>query len=298
MEIDNENLMDRLSARSSDVRNKSFRHSLGLGYLFGEDDEQLARQKSDDSQFPKHVQNSGVLTVFLLLNTMIGSGILNQPQVFMEAGVVSAVVMLIIAAIFTWLGLAALVDTGVAHNIYDFSSLAKFAFGRWGEIVVDVCIAFGNFGALLSYIIVIGSTCTDLLDSWGCPISGCSEYLMTTLLIAIFVTPVCLKRVFGELAIYSVVSMISIGSIVALTVIGGPIVGSGGSVALVKSAGLLSQLGSIIFALSCSFATFHTYISLKDASALKWRQLSACAMVLGVIMLFVIGIGEIGADCL
>eukprot|EP01036_Dinobryon_divergens_P056408 gene56408-75317_t len=31
--------------------------------------------------------NSKAVTIFLILNTMIGSGILNQPQVFQQAGV-------------------------------------------------------------------------------------------------------------------------------------------------------------------------------------------------------------------
>jgi hypothetical protein len=39
----------------------------------------------------KNPNNSKYLTTFLLLNTMIGSGILNQPYVFYESGFIGAV---------------------------------------------------------------------------------------------------------------------------------------------------------------------------------------------------------------
>ena len=290
-------LLPGIDGRSDSKNNmSSYRGSLGLHYLFGdntEEDPALSIVVDESKIHALHSSNSSIMTVFLLLNTMIGSGILNQPAVFQTAGVVSATIMLVVTACFTWLGLVALIDTGVKYGKFDYSELSLFAFGKHGETLVDICIAIGNFGALLSYMIVIGSTATDLFDSWGClgQSFGCSQYLYTPLIVSIFVTPVCCKRVFGELAFYSVISMISIGSIVGLTVIAGPIVGShSGDIVLSQGEGLLSQLGSIIFALSCAFASFHTFISLHGGSAVLWRKVTAVAMVLGTIMLFVIGI--------
>jgi hypothetical protein len=139
----------KVRAVSGDLFNHSFgRHSFGLDYLFGDGDN-VSIVHPDESKFAQHTFNTPILTIFLLLNTMIGSGILNQPQVFLEAGVVPASVMLVVTAFFTWLGLAALIDTGVAYEKFDFSDLALFAFGKWGENLVDVCIAIGNFGAVL-----------------------------------------------------------------------------------------------------------------------------------------------------
>ena len=51
--------------------------------------------------------------LFRLLNSMIGSGILNQPQVYADSGIASAVLMSILAAFLIWLGLILLIDTGV-----------------------------------------------------------------------------------------------------------------------------------------------------------------------------------------
>jgi hypothetical protein len=270
-------------------------HSFGLHYLYADDTDD--NKVVDEKCFsPLHTSNSPVMTIFLLLNTMIGSGILNQPQVFASAGIVTSIVMLLFTALFTWLGIVALVDTGVEFKKFDFSELSLHAFGRWGEVLVDISIAIGNFGALLSYMIVIGSTATNLFASWGCTglAFNCSTYLYTPVIIFLFVVPVCCKRVFGELAFFSVISMISIGSIVLLSMIGGPIVGnSSGPTVLNNSSGFVSQLGSIIFSLSCSFASFHTFISLHNGSAGLWRRVTAIAMTCGVIMLFVIGLGKL-----
>ena len=51
--------------------------------------------------------------LFRLLNSMIGSGILNQPQVYADSGIASAVLMSILSAFLIWLGLILLIDTGV-----------------------------------------------------------------------------------------------------------------------------------------------------------------------------------------
>lgn len=226
---------------------------------------------------------------------MIGSGILNQPQVYALSGVAAAVIMSVIASVLIWLGLISLIDMGEAFNIHDYSELAKFAFGKGGELTVDFFIAIGNLGALISYIIVIGSTASDLLFSWGCDVNneGCSVYVMTSLIMLLFVFPICLMRVFGHLAFYSVMSMIAIGSIVILTIVAGPIVGGNiGRTVVFQNQGVIQQLGSIIFALSCAFATFHTYISLDQGTAKRWRVVTAKAIVLGFLMCFIIGMGQ------
>lgn len=176
---------------------------------------QIGRSKSTDatretatSHFSIHAQkNSLVMTGFLLLNSMIGSGILNQPQVYESAGMLTATIMSVCAAALIWLGIIALVDNGVEHRIYDYSELAKLAFGKAGEVIVDISIAVGNIGALLSYIVVIGSTSSGLLNSWGCNSVGCEEYVITSIIMTIFVFPVCLLRYCSILLAYALFVM-------------------------------------------------------------------------------------------
>ena len=100
--------------------------------------------------------NSEIMTTFLMLNAMIGSGILNQPQVFQISGIGGALILFTIAAYFIWLSLIVLIECGISRGMYDYSELAKHLLGGRGETLVDVAIVLGNFGALISYLDVIG----------------------------------------------------------------------------------------------------------------------------------------------
>ena len=82
-------------------------------------------------------KNSAALTTFLLLNTMIGSGILNQPYVFKNSGVLGGILGFIIASVATWISLLLLTEAGIRVNILEYSGLAKFAFQANGELAID-----------------------------------------------------------------------------------------------------------------------------------------------------------------
>lgn len=81
--------------------------------------------------------NSQRLTIFLLVNSMIGSGILNQPYVFMKSGVVGALIGFTIATLGTWSGLFLLTEAGIISNNFDFAGLARDALGSEGDQLVD-----------------------------------------------------------------------------------------------------------------------------------------------------------------
>ncbi|CAM9980392.1 unnamed protein product, partial [Scytosiphon promiscuus] len=54
--------------------------------------------------------NGKALTTLLVLNYMIGSGILNAPQVFQASGIGPATILYIIAAFAVWVGIVVLVN--------------------------------------------------------------------------------------------------------------------------------------------------------------------------------------------
>ena len=81
--------------------------------------------------------NSTSLTIFLLINSMIGSGILNQPFVFMKSGLLGAMLGFMIVTLGTWSGLFLLTEAGIISNIFDFSSLARESLGVEGDQLVD-----------------------------------------------------------------------------------------------------------------------------------------------------------------
>ena len=60
-----------------------------------------------------------------------GSGILNQPQVFSESGILGAMMLFLIASYFIWLGCVVVVDTGLKLNIMSYQGLIKHILGMF-----------------------------------------------------------------------------------------------------------------------------------------------------------------------
>ena len=175
-----------------------------------------------DAEKPRN--NSEFITVFLILNTMIGSGIMNQPQVFMLAGIVGALLILLVSSFFTWMGLVALIDCGIRHGIDDYSTLAHKAFGVVGEKIMDILIIINNFGSLLSYVTIISGTGSSLIQRWGCYNHPyCGENLLTIFLILGIVLPLCLLYYYGHLGIVSVLSIGAIWCVLIFVLFGGPL---------------------------------------------------------------------------
>lgn len=238
------------------------------------------------------VFNSKALTIFLLINTMIGSGILNQPFVFKRAGVFGGILGYILASVMTWLGLNLLTAAGVKTNIPEYGRLAKYALGAKGEIAIDVSIIVGCFGSLLGYILVVGSTLSQLLISWGCNSIACDLYFTTLLAVGIFVLPICLFRHFGHLAFLSLFSVFTIVMVLGLVIIGGPLQQVPGTVLLFDGTGFVQSLGSIVFSLSCASANFQAYITTEKSSQNRtsWVWITAYVVFIGSLMCASMGV--------
>lgn len=281
---------------------ESLDKSQGLGYegiLRDDNGIHGNRRRSATSSFASTVPpaNSAYLSMFLLLNTMIGSGILNQPYVFMKSGMVGALLAFFLTTIATWCGLILLTEAGLYANTLEFSGLAKAAFGEKGETLVDVSIIMMTVGAELGYIIVVGETLSSLLEEWGCTMEVCEQFWVTIIAVVFFVTPICLFRHFGHLAMLSIFSVLAIVLCLLLVVIGGPIENRnevGNDITFINWLGMLSSVGSIVFSLSCASANFQAYISTEEKSQniRTWSWVTAGAVLTGAIMC--ISMGMIG----
>lgn len=241
-------------------------------------------------------ENSGWLTSFLLLNTMIGSGILNQPYVFKESGIVGGLLGFLLASTATWTGLLCLTAAGMKENILEYSGLARRAFEENGEKLVDIAIIVLTFGSQLGYILIVGTTLSSLLDSWSCDSVVCNEYFTTIISVALFVTPVCLFRHFGHLALLSVFSIGAIVAVLLLVLIAGPIKHELGHKSNAYEAfnalGMVRSTGSIVFALSCASANFQAFITTekKCQNMQSWSWITGVAVLAGAIMCMIMGL--------
>ena len=265
----------------------------------GINDEESAIAKN--SKFVDHeielAKNSPTLSTFLLVNTMVGSGILNQPYVLANSGVLGALMGFFVASIAMWYALVLLTESGIHVKIPDYSSLARRAFGNRGEQVIDISIILSGFGAILSYILLIGELLSHTLLSWGCENEFCEIYCISTFAVTVFVTPFCLQRHYGHLAYISVFSICAISLVLAMVIIGGPIVGqqkgtNKGPISLLRGEGFLESLGSIVFALNCVQANFHGFTSTEEEHRTlpSWEKITGRAIAIGTIMCMAMGL--------
>ena len=156
------------------------------------------------------LSNSFTLSTFLFLNSMIGSGILNQPFVFYKSGIVGAFLIYIPAAYFTWLGLNLLTLSCVSTNKLSFEEVTLHAFGRWGYLAVNIMLVMYLFGSELSYFLLLSQLLSPLLVRWGCNNVACNQYISTLFAVIIVVFPLSLWRYLGHMGWLSVLISFSI----------------------------------------------------------------------------------------
>ena len=89
------------------------------------------------------------------------------------------------------------------------------------------------------------------------------------------------------------ISFVSIGCITLITVlvlVAGPVYSVPGAVTVFNVTGMFQKLGSIIFALSCTSATFHAYGSTKNASPALWGRIMGQSTLGGSLLCCIMGL--------
>jgi amino acid permease len=247
---------------------------------------------------PKQPTNSPTLTIFLLLNSMLGSGMLNQPAVFHNSGVIGGIVLYIIAAFANWYGLALLTAAGIEVDVLEYGALANKAFGKWGESMVDFSIVIMGFGGQLGYIIIAGFGITDLLQSWGCNENSlfCSNIFVTLITVSFLMLPLCCFRHFGHLGFISLISIAATIGVAFLVWAFGPYQHVqqeiGTNYRLYDTYGSFSSLGSIVFALSYTSANFQGYITTESEfqNEESWKVITGISTLIGALICASVGL--------
>ncbi len=220
-------------------------------------------------------KNNFSSTVVLLLNSMIGSGILVQAYVFKESGIMSTTVVYFIIGLITYFGVNLLAKAADNNHTFDYSSLIGRATGHHGETLYDIAVVAGNMGALLSYMLIIGSLAVDIvLTVTGA--SSSSEHanikVAVTALSYFVVVPFCLIRNFGHLAFISYISIFTIlgtSALIVLTAVmygaaGNPHIAADDAVSHASLKGTFQTLGSVVFAFGYSPSVMYAYKAAEE----------------------------------
>jgi sodium-coupled neutral amino acid transporter 11 len=244
------------------------------------------------------INNSDISTFFLILNTMIGSGILVQPYMFSQAGIVAAIFEYIIISFMTFFGAEIMIRSSDKTNIFDLSSVGHHILGEYFGKLVDFAIFIHGAGALLSYIIIIGSLFTDVVNTGSDSCDGwyCDKVFLTILPIVCFTVPLCLIRRFGHLAVISYLSIIVVGAAMLLVIFGGPVRrqyyvdDDSNHIETGNFIGCIKTIGDVVFALGYLAAIFHTYHAHGRKNTDAFVSVTFKTTFIGVAMCFLTGL--------
>ena len=73
---------------------------------------------------PLEISNSAAMSTFLLLNSILGPGIVVMPNVYRSCGILGGFVGFLALALFVIASAALITKTAVNHKIFEYSSLA------------------------------------------------------------------------------------------------------------------------------------------------------------------------------
>lgn len=294
MLIDNENdsivsfsISDESIEENYRYSNKYFCFCIPTHFIFSSSNS-ISNEKVHD------VKNTPLQTIPLLLNSMIGSGILAQAYVFSNAGWLSTIIQYIIVGYLTFTGSTILIHASDELKTYSYGDIANKAFGeKYGKYIIEISIIINNFGGLLSYVIIIGSLLQSILNQRISPNVWYGSIGFSTILpMALFVAPLCLVRNFGHLVGVAYFSILAIISVVFVVCIGGPILSDihGEHLIAISIHGTMKCLGSVVFAFGYASAIFHSYNAMSPKKPQVFNNMALITTLIGIFMCFIIGL--------
>ncbi|KAG5190292.1 transmembrane amino acid transporter protein-domain-containing protein [Tribonema minus] len=249
---------------------------------------------------PMVIQRHGIAATMFLI---IGSGIMNQPQVWMMSGVIGTPFLYVICFSAVWLGSVMVVKSAdnlklVGKNL-DYAVLAHTTHGPMGSFAVDGSIAVYNATACLSYVLLIGSMTSELVQGWSGSDSFVTQsYFTTPIMALLFVFPLGLLPHYTHTQKLSILGVAAIVVVVAVVLFYGPVCSEGkqvraetvGAINYWSTVGMVQKAGSVIFAFSYPHAIVHAYIGLTPRTTKAWKIVVTGAMSAGAFMCLCMGL--------
>uniref|UniRef100_A0A5B7AC19 Putative sodium-coupled neutral amino acid transporter 6 n=1 Tax=Davidia involucrata TaxID=16924 RepID=A0A5B7AC19_DAVIN len=166
----------------------------------------LPTKQEEDVGFDEFNGASFTGAVFNLSTTIVGAGIMALPATMKELGLGLGIAMIIFMAFLAEASIEMLLRFSRAGKTVSYAGVMGDAFGKYGRILLQVCVLVNNIGVLIVYMIILGDVLSGTTSS-GIHHAGVLEgwfgehwwngrtfvLLVTTL--AVFAPLACLKRI-------------------------------------------------------------------------------------------------------
>ncbi|KAF4743792.1 hypothetical protein FOZ63_028157 [Perkinsus olseni] len=110
-------------------------------------------------------------SMFTLISTSMGGGVLCLPYVMKQAGIINGVLLLVISAAIAVLTMYLLMESAQRTGRGSYGSLLGSCCGRWAAALMDVIMFFYGMGTMTAYLILEGDFLPALFAWIGVSIS-------------------------------------------------------------------------------------------------------------------------------
>ncbi|KAK3235832.1 hypothetical protein CYMTET_53991 [Cymbomonas tetramitiformis] len=260
----------------------------------GSDYEELLPQPERDGSYASEREGSSLYRVaFNFVNVVVGAGIVGLPYVFKEAGFCMAIGLMTLLCWLTDYSVRMLVSTGYSVGVHNYEDLMHKAFGKPGYLTVCSLILVFDFGAILSYLIILGDSSSLVVkDALGyteeCASVTCEQIERICISVAsvVLILPLCLSRDISNLESASFVSIFTVVVIILMVMANLFTKLSGDGEQLpeitVTGPGVFQACGIISFSFVCHDSAFLLYQTLGskaryDSAFLLYQTLGSKA---------------------
>jgi sodium-coupled neutral amino acid transporter 2 len=125
----------------------------------------LPTKHEDDGGFDEFNGASFTGAVFNLSTTIVGAGIMALPATMKVLGLVPGIAMIIFMAFLTDSSIELLLRYSRAGKSVSYGGVMNDAFGKYGRMLLQICVLVNNIGVLIVYMIIIGDVLSGTTSS-------------------------------------------------------------------------------------------------------------------------------------
>ncbi|KAK2968613.1 hypothetical protein RJ640_028260 [Escallonia rubra] len=125
----------------------------------------LPTKQEEDGGFDEFNGASFTGAVFNLSTTVVGAGIMALPATMKVLGLGPGIAMIIFMAFLTEASIEMLLRFSRAGQSVSYGGVMQDAFGKYGRMLLQVCVLVNNIGVLIVYMIIIGDVLSGTTSS-------------------------------------------------------------------------------------------------------------------------------------
>jgi len=238
---------------------------------------------------PEKQEGSGLCAVFgNFINAIVGAGIIGLPYVFKQSGIIPGSILMVLMAMLSDYSLRLMVKCAKFVKVDTYEDLCEYCFGDVGFYAVSLAMFLFDFGAMLTYLIILGDSGESLAEAWFDKSGPHVRQIIIVGVACVFILPCCLLRNVSQLEKFSAVSVLTVCVINLIVIYKYFDLGDEHYDRPVKlfNNQFASALGTLAFAFVCQDCAFLMYNTLRNPTTKRWATLTHSALGGSLIICF------------